>query len=93
MTVKQMIIYHTLLTIFKIRLAGEPEEFALVLKKENRNQKIITPLSRLTIYRRSFIYRGSTDWNSLPSYLRNTEKLGHFKKSLRTWIFENVNRF
>ena len=93
MTVKQMIVYHTLLTIYKIRLTGEPEEFASALKNENRNQKIITPLSRLTLYRRSFLYRGSIDWNTLPSSLRNSEKLGVFKKGLRIWILDNITRF
>ena len=41
MTVSQLVVYHTLLTVFKIRQASEPEYLSKILKLDNRNGKII----------------------------------------------------
>ena len=57
------------------------------------NDRIIIPQSRLTLYRKSFTYRGILIWNKLPGKLRNERRIGCFKKELRTWIFETVSMF
>ena len=59
LTVKQLILYHTLLTVYRIRQAKEPEYLASILSNENHYGKIIIPNTRLTLYRKSFSYRGS----------------------------------
>ena len=92
-TVKQLIVYHTLLTIFRIKETNEPEELASILNKENRNKKIIIPQSNLTLYRMSFTYRGISLWNKLPKSCKETKKIGHFKAQLKIWIKEEVSRF
>ena len=58
LTVKQLMVYHTLTTVFRIRKTGEPEGLASTLNYENRNNNIIFPTSNLTLYRKSFTYRG-----------------------------------
>ena len=93
MTVKQMVFYHTSTTIFRVRKTKEPEHLASYLVKENRNNNIIVPQSNLTLYRRSFIYRGILSWNSIPKEIRNTEKIEDFKKMVKVWIFQNIPRF
>ena len=92
MTVKQLTIYHTLMTIYRIRRSGEPEYLSSVLCNDNRNAKIIIPMSNLTLYRQSFIYRGIQNWNCLPEYLRSIKDYTAFKRSLRQWIHEEVER-
>ena len=40
--------------------------------------------------RRSFVYRCSAQWNSLPVELREASNLKIFKPKLRKWVLENV---
>ena len=92
-TVKQLIVYHTLLTIFRIKDTSEPEELASILNRENRNKNIIIPQSNLTLYRMSFIYRGISLWNKLPESCKYAKKLKYFKVQLRKWIKEEISIF
>ena len=93
LTVSQLIAYHTLITVFRIRKSKEPEGLAQVLSLDSRQGRIIMPNSRHDIYRNSFIYRGSQLWNSLPSEVREYDKISSFKKRVRDWVKNNVNKF
>ena len=75
MTVKQLVVYHTLLTVFKIRQTGEPEYLATFLKADSRNVKIMIPNLKLGLAQKSFCFRGSSDWNSLPDFIRNSVQI------------------
>ena len=55
LTVNQLIAYHTLLTVYKIRSSGEPEYLAGFLKQENRSGHIILPNTKLTLFMKSFV--------------------------------------
>ena len=92
-TVKQLTIYHTLMTIYRIRRSGEPEYLSSDLCNDNTNAKIIIPMSNLTLYRQFFIYRGIQNWNSLPGYLRSIKDYTALKRSLRQWIHKEVEKF
>ena len=50
-------------------------------------------MSNLTLYRKSFTYRGIEMWNQLLSGLRNIDKIGHFKIEVKKWIFNEVPKF
>ena len=93
MTVHQLVVYHTLLMVYKIRTSSEPEYLASILKKENRNENIIVPNTKLELARKSFGFRGPTDWNSLPSCVRRCSKIGEFKNKVKIWIMDNIARF
>ena len=93
MTVNQLVSYHTILAVFKIRQSGEPEYLASFLKNDSRNGKIIVPNLKLGLAQKSFCYRGSTEWNLLPEHVRNARKIGEFKRGVRKWIMENIARF
>ena len=56
LTVNQLIRYFTLLAVFRIRLAGEPEYLASSLGRDNRNGNIIIQKTNLTLFRKSFTY-------------------------------------
>ena len=93
LTVEQLIVYHTLITVYRIRSSNHPIDLAKQLKNENRLGKIIVSNQRLEQYRKSFIFRGLVNWNSLPLAIREAETLGVFKKQLRDWIKANISRF
>ena len=93
MTVHQLIAYHTLIAIYRIRQSKEPEHLANILTRDNVYGHIIMKNSRLVLYRNSFIFRGSLLWNKLPGPLRNIEKIGNFKKDVRSWVEAHVVRF
>ena len=71
LTVNQLITYHTVITVFKIRSSSEPEYLANYLKADNRNGRIIVPNTDLTLAMKSFTCRGACQWNNLLRTLRN----------------------
>jgi hypothetical protein len=93
MTVQQLIAYHTIIAIYRIRQSKEPEHLAYILTRDNIYGRIILKNSKLGLYRNSFAYRGSLLWNKLPEPLRKLEKIGKFKKNAREWVESNVDRF
>ena len=93
LTVQQLIAYHTMIAVYRVREKKEPEHLANFLTRDNVYGNIIVQKSKLELYRNSFVYRGSTLWNKLPKELRKLSKIGDFKKRLRTWIGESVTRF
>ena len=95
LTVSQLIVYHTLLSVHRIRQTEEPEYLASILGNNARQAggRIILQKSRLELHRKSFTYRGATQWNKLPPDLRKEPKLSMFKISLRKWVCENKERF
>ena len=93
MTVNQMVRYHTVLAVFRIRISKEPEYLAASLCHDNIYGKIIVKNTRLTLAQNSFTIRGACNWNALPSSIRTTKKIGLFKKEVKKWIKKFVSRF
>ena len=58
LTVNQLVRYHTLLAVYRIRMSKEPEYLAASLCNENRNGKIIVQNTKLTLTQKSFKVRG-----------------------------------
>ena len=90
MTVNQLITYHTLLTVFKIRQSGEPEYLATFLQEDSRSGRIILPNTQLSLFMKSFVWRGASAWNQLTMELRKSTKIGHFKRGARQWVLQNI---
>ena len=93
MSVAQLIAYHTLLAIFKMKQTNEPEYLAEFLNTESRNGRIFLPNFQLQISQKSFLYRGSCLWNSLPFEIRRKRSMEPFKTSLKTWVKSNISQF
>ena len=93
LTVNQMIRYHTLVLVYKIRRANDPEYLAKHLCRDNRNQLIMIPKHTQALFDDSFCQRGSSHWNQLPFHLRTDPKLESFKIGLNKWIKEKVPQF
>ena len=93
LTIHQMIAYHTVMNIYKIRTTQKPSYLSQLLNKENKNGNILLPPYKLELAEKSFVIRGSRLWNSLPSDLKEIKKIGIFKKKLNQWIRTNIPRF
>ena len=93
MTVNQLICYHTLISVYKIRKCGEPEYLSRPLNNENIYGRIIIPNCGLSLATKSFSYRGARTWNQLPENLRKTSKISIYKNGLKKWIHEKIPRF
>ena len=93
LTVNQLIVYHTLIVVYKVRLNNTPEYLANKLKNDSRNGRIVIQNTHLSLAQKSFVIRGSNNWNSLPEHIRSQKKIGSFKKQVKTWIRESIPRF
>ena len=93
LSVRQMINYHTLIAIYRIRSSGEPEYSAKMFNNVNRKGSIIVQNTRLSLFQSSFRIRVASQWNCLPQNVREAKKISQFKNGLRQWIKKNVPRF
>ena len=94
LSVKQLIEYHSLLLVYKIRTEGKP-----VYLKERLSQKFSYEtrfaatnainqgnILKSELHINSFVPRASRSWNNLPGALRQVPKVTVFKKRLKSWI-------
>ena len=93
LTVNQLVVYHTVLAVYRVRASGEPEYLADGLCNDNRTGHIIVRPTRLSLLQKSFKFRGAIQWNELPKNIRKLESIGSFKAALKVWIKSNVSRF
>ena len=65
---------------------------SLPLRNHNystRNSDNVLPrFQRLTITQHSIFYAAPIAWNSIPSYLRNIDEFGSFKKQLKKFLVD-----
>ena len=104
MSVRQLVVYHCCLSIFKIRYFGKPIYFYRMLCQtssledepiSNRTRLHSTGGVRLEnvkscLYKQSFYYNSLKNWNSLPQNVRQSGSLAEFKKNLKIWIRQNI---
>ena len=98
MSVRQLVYYHTLIQVFKIKRDGKPTYLYRKLSAQ------FDPRTRLAVgngirgtlkikseeRRKSFIPRAIRTWNSLPVSLRKIDKINEFKKQLNMYVKKNV---
>ena len=85
MTVKEMARFHSLVTLWKIRKYGVPQQLAN-LYTEGDDGTLETPRPRLQTARNSFKWRSACWWRETPQQIREIGTLNSFKKSLRKWV-------
>ena len=93
LSISQLIVYYTLITVFKIRISNEPEYLASKLNNVSRSGRIILPKFDLVLCQNSFTYRGAVEWNKLPEVTRRCVKLSTFKNDIKNYIRSKVSRF
>ena len=60
LTVNQLVVYHTCITVYRIRQAKEPEYLAEQLQFDNRNGRGLSQISSLALHRRASAKEGLT---------------------------------
>ena len=98
LSVKQLVHFHSLLLVFKIKMKNKPEYFNQHFSSEFPYRTRLATSSgirreeqyRYDVTMNSFAPRSSLVWNQLPVKLRNMKTTNTFKKNLKTWIQDNV---
>ena len=62
LTVNQLIVYHTLISVFKLRQNQEPEYLAENLLQNTTYGRIFIPNIKRSLTQKSFMIRGKSDW-------------------------------
>ena len=98
LSVRQMVYYHTVLQVFKIKKEKKPEYLFNKISAEFQHRTRLaagngireTDKVKHEERRRSFIPRGIRAWNALPVTLRKLQNLREFKKELKCYVKNQV---
>ena len=98
LSVKQLVEYHSLLLVFKIRSEGKPEylqqrlcqAFNYDTRLARTNGINQNDINKSALNMNSFVPRVTKGWNSLPNALRQVQKVTIFKTKLKSWIREHI---
>ena len=93
LSVNQLIQYHSLLSVYRIRSSRAPQYLSSIMCRQSRNGRIVIPHSTLTIASNSFCFRATAQWNRLPIGLRIVTSVGIFKRRLKKWVQDHVPQF
>ena len=98
LSVRQLVYYHTVLQVFKIKKEKKPEYLYNKISAEfqHRTRLAVGNGIRETVKvkheerRRSFIPRGIRNWNALPVAIRRIQNMKEFKKELKVFVRNNI---
>jgi hypothetical protein len=95
LSIHQLGAQRTLVMLKITLLSGKPKYLAerlnLTPSQGTRNNTMVEPLhTPLNIRRNGFLYRGIKLLNKLPENIRETLKIGIFKKQVKAWVKENI---
>ena len=101
LSVRQLVIYHSVILIHKTILTKAPRyiydklssEFPYNTRLAESEALRMGPefQAKLEITRRSFMHRGTSYYNLLPADLRKVRKLEDFKVKVKTWVADNFS--
>ena len=100
LSVNQLIFYHSVLLIYKVRLSKTPRYLHMMhnswsyqYKTRQAESGLIKLVARpkLELTKSSFRYRGANQYNQLPAEIRSCESLPSFKVKAKNWIKDNVS--
>ena len=100
LSVRQLAAYHTLTMMYKVLKTGAPSYLYMKLCSSfpyktrfsvNQNIRMGPEFhAENSLTQRSFRWRGSQLWNSLPAGLKTVGKLSTFKWKTRKWVLDNI---
>ena len=100
LSIRQLVVQHRVLLVFKIRKDGRPsyfkDRFISETNPEHRTrfqEKGNIKKSRIYKHKEaksSFVPSSIELWNKLPQQLKNIQKVETFKTKLKDWVHENV---
>ena len=71
----------------------DPKYLADILCNDGRYGRVKTQNPILALTANSFCFRTSREWNKLPLDIRTEVRIGAFKRKLKIWVHQNVERF
>ena len=100
LSVRQLIQYHSLIMIFKVKLEQKPvflqqhlsQRFNYRTRFASTGSVVFNQKNSCDISKHSFLVRSTERWNSLPPHIKQAENLGAFKWKLRTWLKQHVTQ-
>ena len=98
LSVRQMVHYHSLVLVAKIKLQHRPEYFRNHFSSEFPSRtRLATGLGirredhyKHDVTKTSFAPRTTATWNLLPANIRSLQSVDQFKQHLRPWIKQNI---
>ena len=87
LTMRELALYHTNVTTWKLINWSVPLNLSTKIIKEQDNL-ISTRHPRIQNSARSYCWHAIDSWNSQPEFLRNCSTIQSFKKMLKSWILE-----
>ena len=94
LSIKQLIFYHTVLQVWKVRLAGVPSyinsKLQAAVTRSAEEGTLRVPIVERDLSSKSFLVRSAGMWNRVPPDIRNGQNLETFKRKLKGWTRENV---
>ena len=75
LSVNQLVFFHTVMAVYKMRQTMEPEYLAKKMMNDNFRGGLVVPATNLTLAKDSFCFRGGDYWISLPETLRNLKNV------------------
>ena len=102
LSVKQLVEYHSLLLVYKIKSEGKPAYLFTKLSQPFTSStrfsagnisenKIKETRNDNELHKSSFIPRTISSWNSIPSNVRLSPDLKTFKVRVKVWIRNNID--
>ena len=89
MTFPERVLYQEAIPMFKTIRGNAPEylrtsftfatDIHAILLRSSSSFQLYTPKPHLEIYQNVMGFSGSSIWNSLPSYIQNSNSVQHFK--------------
>ena len=98
LNVKQLVVYHSLVLIFKTRIEQKPvflyrtlaKEFNYRTRAASTGSIVFNNSISSDVAKTAFVTRSTKIWNTLPPHVRKSGNLMRFKRNLRVWITQNV---
>ena len=99
LSVNQLIFYHSVLLIYKVRLSQAPKylykmhnSWSYQYRTRQADSGLIKLMGkpRLELVKNSFKWRAAAQFNQLPQEIRKSENILDFKSKTKTWIKTNI---
>ena len=99
LSVKQLIVFHQLLLIYKSKSSERPVHlfnkftvnFGANTRQAASNQIKLHNRIRTDTGKYNFSYSAATIWNETSADVRNSPTLTVFKRNAKTWVKENIS--
>eukprot|EP00092_Neocalanus_flemingeri_P070706 GFUD01086814.1.p1 GENE.GFUD01086814.1~~GFUD01086814.1.p1 ORF type:complete len:145 (+),score=22.05 GFUD01086814.1:49-435(+) len=94
LSIKQLIFYHTVLQVWKIRTTKLPgfisSKIQLAVTRSSTEGTLRVPPMETGLSGKSFMVRSAVMWNTVPPDIRSIKKFETLKRKLKQWTKVNI---